>query len=145
MSVQRQLLAGVFSATLITVAGWLIIVFIGLRAGVTHTEEELLGAIAIFIPIVVGSWLLFRRVRLQASAREARATVSVFALSAPASLIVAIPIANIPGSYGSLLGRPFGMIGAVACVVTLMTLISFAACSLAVRMVRRRDRLRPPP
>jgi hypothetical protein len=128
----------VLRATLITAGLWLALVLAGLTIRTTPTLEGLLGAFATFIPSGVAAWWFFRRLRLPLVYWKARLLAILFAVLAPVSLLAAIPIAQISGGYTGLLGRPFGFLGAMAGVIAFMTVICFAACSLALWIVRRK-------
>jgi hypothetical protein len=95
--------------------------------------------IVIVIPVVAGTWWVFRRLRSDWQPADALAVAISFAVLSPLSLAVAMPVAVIPGSYAGYLGRPFGLIGAflsVAVTVWLVTLLP----SAFVLWVRRRSR-----
>jgi small-conductance mechanosensitive channel len=139
MSAKNSLFISILKATMIVVSLWLVLVLSSANIPTTRASEGIFGILAVIIPIGAATWWLFRKRQMHAPRREARTVAVVFAVFAPLALMIAIPVAQIPGSYASLLWRPFGLIGAVVTVWVLSTLICFACCSIALWTVRRRE------
>jgi len=121
----------------LTAGMYFTLVVAGSKLAVTRAEEAVLAATAIFLPGSIGAWWIFRRLQTHYTKREARAVAIGFAVFMPMSLAIANPLAQIPGGYAAILGPSFGLIGAVAGIVVMTTLISFLLCSLALWVTRR--------
>lgn len=101
--------------------------------------EGIFGLFTIIISISLPVWWLFRKRKLHTSRREAKTVATVFAVVAPLVMVIATPVAQLPGSYAALLGRPFGLIGALVSIWIIVTLFSFLCCSLVLWIVHRRS------
>lgn len=124
-------------ATLMTTAGCFA-PLLALKIALTHGEQGVLTIVAVVLATGIATWWIFRRLQTHYTGREARAVATTFAILAPVSLAVAIPLSLIPGGYAELLlGSPFGPVGAFAGIVLMTTVLAFLACLLTLWMTRR--------
>lgn len=86
----------------------------------------------LFVPIAAAAWWMFRVTQKHHTKRGAKFVTTAFVVSTPISLLISVSVAQIPGAYAAILGRPFGLIGAFVSLVVIVGLLDFAACSLAL-------------
>lgn len=135
---KNSLFVSILGAAMIFVVLWLALASFSIFIHFSRIQEDIFGIFLLIVPIATAGWWLFKRRQLDAPRREARIVAIVFAAFTPLAAIIAIPLADIFGSYSSLLGRPFGLIGAAVTVWILLTLTCFAGCSIALWIARRR-------
>ena len=134
---KRSLFFSTFLATLISITFGSVVIGIGYGTQPTGLGEGLLGAFAAFFPSTVAAWWLFRKRLAHMPRREALVVATTFGVSAPISMIIIMPFAQIPGGYLAGLGRPFGLLGSVLVLLIGMTLLCFATSYLARSFVRK--------
>ena len=139
MSAKNSLLKTVLKAAIITESLLFLLVISSINIVTNREYEEISGVFSLIISVGAATWWIFRKHQKHAPRREARTVATAFAVSAPISLIIAIPGAEILGRISAYLGGPFGFIGTVLAVLALSTLICFAGCSLALWIARRRE------
>lgn len=114
---------------------------LGLRIAVSPGEQQILKAtmvfLLVFLPAGIAAWWIFRKLQARYTRREARTVATAFGVFTPVSLLIAIPLAQIPAGYAAFLGRPFGLIGAFAGIVVMTTTLSFLVCLFTLSMTRR--------
>lgn len=93
--------------------------------------------VVIVLPVGIGVWRIFRKLRNRWQRREALAVAICFAVFSPLSLVVALPLAVIPGGYTGYLGRPFGLIGAFVSIVLMLWLATFLPSAFILWLLRR--------
>ena len=93
--------------------------------------------VVILVPVGAGAWWIFRRLRNRWQRREALAVAISFAVFSPLSLVVAMPLAVIPGGYAGYFGRPFGLIGAFVSIVLMLWLATFLPSAFILWLLRR--------
>jgi hypothetical protein len=91
----------------------------------------------ILVPISAATWWLFRKLRQIYSCREASAAAITFGVFSPISLLVATPLATLPGSLvAGLLGAPFGVVGAFLGLAVLTGVLILVPMALALWIAR---------
>jgi hypothetical protein len=114
---------------------------LGLRIAVTPGEQQILKAtmvfLVVFLPTGISAWWIFQKLQARCTRREARAAATALAVFTPVSLLIAIPLAQIPGGYAAFLGRPFGLVGAFVGVVVMTAILNFLVCLFTLSMTRR--------
>jgi len=98
-------------------------------------------ATVVLVPVGAGAWWVFRRLRNRWQRREALAVAISFAVLSPLSLIVAIPVAVIPGGYAEHFGKPFGLMGAFVSIVLMLWLATSIPSAFILWLLRRPRRV----
>jgi hypothetical protein len=115
-----------------------VLVFGPSRPPATPSPAQVVAlATVILLPVGTGAWWIFRKLRSRWQRREALAVAISFAVFSPLSLVVAIPLAMIPGGYAGYLGRPFGSIGAFLSIVLMLWLATFLPSAFILWLLRR--------
>lgn len=104
---------------------------------VPRAAQAVALAVTVLLPIIGAALWMARKLRAQCTQREARIVAIAFAVFTPVSMLIAIPLAQIPGGYAGFLGRPFGFVGAFAGIVVITTFLSFVPIVLALWITRR--------
>jgi hypothetical protein len=103
----------------------------------TRGEQGTLVIIALVIATWIATWWIFRELQADYTRREARALATTFAILAPLSLGIAMPLSLMPAGYAEiLLGSRFFLIGAFVGIVVVSTTLDFLLCLLTLRMTR---------
>ncbi len=124
-------------AVLITTVGCPV-PLLALKLALTRGEQGTLTLIAIILATGIATWRIFRKLQTDYTRREARAVATTFAILAPVSLAIAMPLSLIPGGYAEmLLGSPFAPVGAFAGIVATTPILDFLPCLLTLWMTRR--------
>lgn len=115
------------------------IVLIVFKPSLPSGQGEAVGAAAVFLPVGIAAWWMFRRLLATYPRSEAWAAAIAFGAITPLSLIVSVFLAQIPGSYANILVGPrfFGLLGAFFGIVVMSTFLSFLACSLVLWITRK--------
>jgi len=131
-------------AALMTTTGYIALVLgvLGFKIVTTLGEPQILkaaiGFLLVFLPTGFATWWIFRKLQARHTRREARAVATAFGVFTPASLLIAIVLAVVPGSYAELLlGSPFAPVGAFVGIVLMTTILNFRVCLFALSMTRR--------
>lgn len=139
MRTKIDLLVDVGLATLVTTIGVFLPPLVALLLHIDETGRtesrttEILGALTALAGVCVAAWWMFQRLQVRYSRPEARKISIAFALSAPISLGISLPLAQLPGGYADLwLGPHFALVGAVVGTFVMATLISFGFCEFAL-------------
>jgi len=125
-------------ASLIVAMGCFALV-LGAKVAVTPGEQQVLGAIIAFLPGGIAAWWMFRKLRAHYTRRQSRAAAITFAVFTPVALLIGVLVAQIPGGYAEVLGRPFGLVGAFVGIVVTITLLNFVPTVLALWISRRTE------
>jgi hypothetical protein len=131
MSDKFWLFIVVGKAALITILVWfgLVLGVPRFKIGMMSGEQQILKAAVVFLlvllPTGIATWWIFRKLQSHYTRREARAVATAFGAFTPVSLLIAIPLAQIPGGYASFLGGPFGLVGAFMGVVVMTAILNF--------------------
>ena len=131
----------VLKSTLMISAGCLV-PFLPFKVAPARSEQGTLALIAIILATGIATWWIFQRLQTDYTRREARAMATTFAILAPVSLAIAMPLALISGGYGEMfLGSTFAPAGAFAGIVAVTTILDFLLCLLTLWVTRRIVRL----
>jgi hypothetical protein len=97
----------------------------------------ILVAVAVFLTIGVATGWMFRKLRTVYPRREARAVSTAFGVFTPASLVVSVVLAQIPGGYAEMLAGPhFALIGVFVGLVGVTGFLSVLLCALVLRVTQ---------
>jgi apolipoprotein N-acyltransferase len=111
---------------------------LSLKIEMTRTEEAIVAALGMLLPTGIAALWLFRKLQARYTQREARAVTIAFAVLTPISLLIAFPLAQIPGGYAEVfLGRPFAPIAAFTGVILVTVCGSFVSTAVVLWMTRR--------
>jgi hypothetical protein len=117
-------------------------IVLGSRIVLTNGEKEVLGAILAFLPAGIAAWWMFRKLQAYCTRREARAVAIAFVVLAPVSFGIAFLFSEMSGGYAELLlGSPFALVGALAGIVAVATIVNFLLCLFTLRFTRHIVRL----
>lgn len=135
-------------AALLATSGWFVfalVAFLVYGSSFPRSSPSVGQAIAlvavVFLPVGAAVYWIHRVLRNSFSPREAWAVAISFAIVTPVSLLGAIPLAQIPGGYAAYLGRPLGLVGALASIVVVMTIVAFVPSVLVLWIMRRLSRV----
>lgn len=125
------------AASLITTAGCLV-TLLALKLALTRSEHGTLALTAVILTSGIATWWILRKLQTDYTRRETRAVATAFAILAPVSLAIAIPLSLISGGYAEmLLGSSFAPAVAFAGIVAMTTILDFLLCQLTLWMTRR--------
>jgi hypothetical protein len=112
--------------------------FTGPPQGAHAQWLEAAALASVILPSAASAWWLFRRLQQHLSRRMARAAAIAFGVVTPVSLGIALAVAPVGGGYAEgLFGAPYwGLIGALVTTFAIATVLTVAACLLAIRVVR---------
>jgi hypothetical protein len=124
------------AATLITTAECFV-PLLTIKIAPTRGEHGTLIIIAVILATGIATWWVFRKLQADYTRREVRAVATTFAILAPVSLAIAMPLSLIPAGYAEiLLGSRFFLIGAFVGIVLITTSLDFLLCLLTLWMTR---------
>lgn len=129
----RLFMTSAQAALLFTATSWaLTFTILGLiPEAPTHRGMSI--AVAVILPDALGTWLIFRKLRLDHGRGDARRAATAFAVSAPVALAVSLPLAGLVGAYteGTLGGR-FILLAVLGFVVLVMIVVPGAVIAWAL-------------
>lgn len=126
------LLIQVLKASLITTTGCFAVALVipALKLNLTPTQEEITGLILGCLPGGMAAWWMFGKLQARYTRRAARLIAIALAVSTPVSLLIAVFLAETPGSFAALLWNPLGVLGAFAGIVLVTAVLNWGPCML---------------
>ncbi len=112
------------------VASWALILVLVLVAPRSFTRnlpvhsELIVSLVAVFAPLSLAVWWIFRRLQSDRSRSDARRAATAFAVSAPLALVVGNVLGVLVGGYAEAwLGRYFILPAIAAFIITMMIFV----------------------
>jgi len=125
-------------ALFLFIFGYFVLDLLLVRRDASVPKADAAGLVATLVPISAATWWLFGKVQQVYSRRDARVAAITFAVFSPISLLVATPVATLPGNWAAgLLGPTFGPVGAFLGLMVLTGVLILVPMALAVWIARR--------